>query len=60
MIIKRPLTDEQIKALTQPSQDDINQAANDLIWSLIQRIDDLEAKQNGDVHQLQFGINRSC
>ena len=60
MIIKRPLTDEQIKALTQPSQDDINQAANDLFWSLIQRIDDLEAKQDGNVHQLQSRIDYTC
>ena len=49
MIIKRPLTDEQIKSLTQPSQDDINQAANDLIWSLMQRVEELEEKQKENV-----------
>ena len=45
MIIKRPISEEQkakIEARGKPSQEEINQAANDLIWYLMQRIEQLE------------------
>lgn len=41
----RPITDEQRKQLIEnakPSQDAVNQAANDLIWQLMQRVEELE------------------
>ena len=41
----RPITDEQRKQLienTKPSQDAVNQAANVLIWQLMQRVEELE------------------
>lgn len=56
MIIKKPLTEEQKKILaerTKPAQDDINQAANDLIWSLMQRVAKLEGETNGNLPPLQ-------
>lgn len=42
IVIKRPLTSEQLNQLGKPAQDDINQAANDLIWQLMQRVAALE------------------
>ena len=46
MIINRPLTPEQIKAQSQPSQEDIRQAQDALFMFLIERINELEAKLN--------------
>ena len=48
-IFTRPLTDEQrkqIKEREKPSQDDVNAAANDLIWQLMQRVDELEKERD--------------
>ena len=45
MVIKKPLTDEQIKKIaerTKPAQDDINAAASALFLHLMQRVADLE------------------
>lgn len=45
MIIKRPISEEQkakIEARGKPSQEDINQAASDLILYLMRRIEELE------------------
>jgi len=44
MIIKRPLTPEQIKAMSQPSQDDIRKAQDDLFMYLFNKVAELEAK----------------
>ena len=45
----RPLTDEQKKIIVErqkPSQDDINQAANDLIWQLMQEVEQLKKERD--------------
>ena len=44
MIIKRPLTPEQIKAMSQPSQDDIRKAQDDLFMYLFNKVAELENK----------------
>jgi len=49
MIFTRPITDEQKQKLIEnqkPSQDDINAAASDLIWNLMQRVDELEKERD--------------
>ena len=49
LIIRRPLTPEQQQKLAEkvkPNQEDINQATNDLIWGLMQRVEELEAKKS--------------
>lgn len=46
-IIKRPLTDEQKRKLSErekPSQEDINAASDDLFMYLIEKINRLEEK----------------
>lgn len=45
----RPLTDEQKKTIEErqkPAQDDINQAANDLIWQLMQDVEQLKKERD--------------
>lgn len=44
MIIKSPLTPEQIKAMSQPSQEAVRKAQDELFMYLLQRVAELEAK----------------
>lgn len=44
MIINRPLTPEQIKAQSQPSDEDVRQAQDALFMYLFERIEELESK----------------
>ena len=46
MIIKQPLSPEQIHAQSQPSAEDVRQAQDALFMFLIERINELEAKLN--------------
>ena len=45
----RPVTQEQKKTLEErkkPSQEDINAAASDLIWQLMQKVEALEKERD--------------
>ena len=44
MIIKQPLTAEQIKAQSQPSDEAVRQAQDALFMYLLERVAELEAK----------------
>jgi len=44
MIIKQPLSPEQIKAQSQPSAEDVRRAQDALFIYLLQRVEELESK----------------
>ena len=50
MIIRRPITQEQIKkmeARTKPTQEDIQEATDNLFMYLLRKVEELEAGQGG-------------
>ena len=60
MIIKRPLTNEQKKALSEPSKDAQLQALKDLAEYTALKLLKLEENHNGNLPSVQSKVDYTC